>query len=245
MSQFEKELPAKPKTFIPLENNPTVLTHLSHTLGLPPHLTYHDIYSLTPLSPTILRPAHALVLIVQASVYHRARDAEFAAQAPYTGHGDQEPVFWAKQTIGHACGFMSVLHALANGHARTQLKSDSVMMELIGQGTPLDPQARSQLLYDSPDVEAAHMAAARMGDTVVPSSEDPNGFHFITFVKGGDGGLWELNGGMKGPVCRGVLGEGEDVLSERALEWGVKGFLKEAGSAEVGFSLVALAGRGL
>lgn len=54
---------------------------------------------------------------------------------------------------------------------------------------------------------------------------------------------WELNGGMKGPVDRGVLEEDEDALSERALELGVKTFLEKGGEGEVQFSLVALAPR--
>ena len=41
----------------------------------------------------------------------------------------------------------------------------------------------------------------------------------------------------------GSLGEDEDVLSEKALDWGVRKFLKreEANGAELRFSLIALA----
>jgi len=62
-------------------------------------------------------------------------------------------------------------------------------------------------------------------------------------VKGEDGHLWELNGGMKGPVDRGVLGEDEDALSEKALDLGVRTFItKEVmRDGDIGFSLVALA----
>lgn len=59
-----------------------------------------------------------------------------------------------------------------------------------------------------------------------------------------DGRLWELDGRRKGPLDRGVVGEGEDVLGEGALDVGVRAFLKreeEAGGGELRFSLVALA----
>jgi ubiquitin carboxyl-terminal hydrolase L3 len=51
---------------------------------------------------------------------------------------------------------------------------------------------------------------------------------------------------MKGPVDRGVLGEEEDALSERALGLGVRAFLGllgkgEEGKEELNFSLVAMA----
>ena len=44
------------------------------------------------------------------------------------------------------------------------------------------------------------------------------GQHFVAFVKGDDNNLWELEGGRKGPICRGTLGPDEDVLSPAALE---------------------------
>lgn len=81
------------------------------------------------------------------------------------------------------------------------------------------------------------------GDTVTPPGDEKNGFHFITFVKGENGHLWELNGGMKGPVDRGVLGVDEDALSEKALNLGVRTFMtKEViGDDDVGYNFVALA----
>jgi len=134
---------------------------------------------------------------------------------------------------------MSCLHALSNGGAKAHILPDSILSKFLIEAEPLKPEARAKLLYNSKEIEDAHMAAARLGDTAPPPGEEANGFHFITFVKGEDGHLWELNGGMKGPVDRGVLGEGEDVLGERALNLGVRTFLKR-GEGEEGFSLVAL-----
>ena len=83
-----------------------------------------------------------------------------------------------------------------------------------------------------------------MGDTAAGELKldegEQYGYHFVTFVRGEDGHLWELNGGMKGPVDRGWLGEGE----ADALELGVRTFLGERVlGGEVGFSLVALAAK--
>ena len=160
----------------------------------------------------------------------------------YSGSGPEEPVVWFKQTIGHACGLIGCLHAVCNGGAKAYITPGSELDKLLKEAIPLQPAARAQLLYDSQAIEDAHASAAQKGDTVPPSAEDENGFHFIAFVKGGDGHLWELNGGMNGPVDRGVLGEGEDALSERALRLGVRTFLERAGE-DVGFSLVGLAPR--
>lgn len=56
--------------------------------------------------------------------------------------------------------------------------------------------------------------------------------------------LWEMDGRRKGPLNRGPLGPEEDVLSEKALELGVRKFLQreeEAGGGELRFSLITLA----
>lgn len=55
--------------------------------------------------------------------------------------------------------------------------------------------------------------------------------------------LWEMDGRRRGPLELGALGADEDVLSEKALNWGVRKFLKreEENGAELRFSLIALA----
>ena len=68
--------------------------------------------------------------------------------------------------------------------------------------------------------------------------------HYVCFVKNDDGHLWELDGRRKGPLDRGSLGAEDDVLSPKALDLGVRSFLKreaEAGGGELRFSLIVLA----
>lgn len=156
----------------------------------------------------------------------------------YTGRGDQEPVLWFKQTIGHACGLMALLHCLANGEARNSVLPGSQLDNLFKEAVSLPPAPRARLLYDSEFIEQAHMAAAVKGSSAVPDAADPVGFHYIAFVKDERQHLWELNGSMKGPVDRGFLGDG-DLLNRRALDMSVGSF--PAGE-DVGASIVALAG---
>lgn len=96
------------------------------------------------------------------------------------------------------------------------------------QAISLGPADRAQLLYDSKFLEEAHMDAASRGSSNVPSPRDDNRHHFLAFVRKKNGEVWELNGGMNGPLFRGVLGEGEDLLSERGLELTARDFLKAA-----------------
>jgi ubiquitin carboxyl-terminal hydrolase L3 len=161
----------------------------------------------------------------------------------YDGCGADEPVVWFKQTIGHACGLMALIHALANMPGR-HIQNGSLLDSILQRAIPLPPDPRADVLYNSAELERAHAAAAAMGDTRPPEDLSDDFYHFITFVKGPDGHLWELNGGMKGPVDRGLLAAHEDALSERALDLGVRTFLSHNDWGVDGFSIVGVSSAG-
>lgn len=117
---------------------------------------------------------------------------------------------------------------------------DSALDKLLKKATPLDPAARTQLLETSPDLARAHHTAASQGDTAAPAATDDVDLHYVCFVKGDDGTLWELDGRRKGPLARGHLDAGEDVLSEKALTVGPRKFI-EAGGEDIRFNAVVLA----
>lgn len=228
------------------------MTTLLHTLGLSPSLSFHDVYSIS--DPSLLafipRPAHALLLVFPVSpAYTAHKAAEDASREVYTGRGAAEPVIWYRQTIANACGLFGLLHAVSNGEARKQITPGSDLAKLIAAAEPLGPDARAELVEDSEALAGAHAAAAATGDTAAPEAEAEVDLHFVCFVKvedgrGGGARLWEMDGSRKGPLDRGALGPEEDVLSERALDLGVRAFLKreeEAGGGELRFSLLALA----
>jgi ubiquitin carboxyl-terminal hydrolase L3 len=225
------------KMFTVLENNPAVMTPLAHTLGLSPSLSFHDIYSLTDpdLLALIPRPAHALLVIIPLTpTWHAARETEDADKPEYVGKGPDEPVLWFKQTIGNACGSIGLVHCVLNSAAAGHVEPGSTLDRIRTDALPRGMRER------------AHAHAALLGDTVAPAQvgEDHTGQHFVAFVKARDGHLWELEGARKGPLDRGVLGEDEDVLSERALGMGLGRLMKieSQSGGDLRFSAIALAG---
>ncbi len=117
------------------------------------------------------------------------------------------------------------------------------LSHLITDALPLDPISRSKLLEKSENLATAHASAAAEGDTIAPAADERVDLHYVAFVKSAKNNLWELDGSRKGPLNRGKLEDGEDVLGEKALELGPKRFLKreeEAGGGELRFSLLAL-----
>ncbi|KAJ5684839.1 uncharacterized protein N7477_001184 [Penicillium maclennaniae] len=228
------------KTFIPLENNPEVLSHLCANLNLASGLTFHDVLSTSPeLLAWIPRPVHALILLADKPIYLAAREAVIPTIPEYQGSGD-EPVLWMKQTIGHACGLMALLHSVFNLDDNYVVPGSELDV-LRKSAVELAPAERAELLYTSTFLEEAHMKAAVSGSSRAPSPHDENHHHFIAFVQKGDQ-VWELNGGMNGPLLRGNLEE--DLLSERGLALTVQDFLDAAAAGGFGeMSLVAVAGK--
>lgn len=126
-------------------------------------------------------------------------------------------------------------------HTHTHTEPDSDLDKLVKEAIPLSPDQRSRLLETSQSLARAHQSAASQGDTAAPDAADDVDLHYVCFVKGTDGTLWELDGRRKGPLERGRLEGNEDVLSEKALTLGPRKFLERAGE-DLRFSAVALAG---
>ncbi|KAE8387027.1 peptidase C12, ubiquitin carboxyl-terminal hydrolase [Aspergillus alliaceus] len=235
------------KTFIPLENNPQVHTHLSTTLSIQ-NLTFHDIHTIPPDSPTSTsHPINALIFLVAHAIYKPARSTLESTLPKYTSSKPNDPI-WIPQTIGHACGLMAFLHCVLNLDGGAHIAAGSPLSRLREELIPLAPEDRARVVYDSGFLEEAHMEAAKGGSSRVPDPAEDNGFHFVGFVKGEDGRVWELNGGMPGPFERGVLGKGEDLVSDAGLRLTVGEFMEAARGVEggglgvLGVSLVGLVG---
>lgn len=244
-----EDLPNGPdKTWVPLENNPETFTYLLHKLGVSPKLGFYDVLSIDDqeLLAFIPRPCFALLATIPDTAYYAARETqpEVTDGPIYQGSGSGEPVLWFRQTIGNACGTIGALHAVANGGAKPFIAPSSDLEKLLEAAVPLKPKERAQLLFDSKELEDAHVNAAQKGQSTAPAAEEENRNHFIAFVRGQDGHLWELEGGVNGPIDRGALGPDDDALSDRALELGVRPFIAKAtggGEETINFSLVALA----
>lgn len=112
------------KSYIPLECNPELFTHLIHKLGVSSTVAFHDVLSIDDpdLLAFIPRPALALILVFPTSAtYEEQKAHEEASKDNYHGSGEGESVMWFKQTINNACGLYGILHAVSNGESRNAI----------------------------------------------------------------------------------------------------------------------------
>ncbi|KAL8712936.1 MAG: hypothetical protein Q9220_002794 [cf. Caloplaca sp. 1 TL-2023] len=229
------------------------MTKLIHVLGLSSTLAFHDVYSLD--DPSLLafipRPVYALLLVFPVTpTYEAMRKEEDGPLPTYSGSGSGEEVIWFKQTIRNACGMMGLLHSLStqkSGKADEEgykIAPSTALAKLIERALPMDPASRAQLIETSPEISRAHAVAANEGNTAAPALGEEVDLHFVAFIKSAENNVWELDGRRKGPLNRGKVEAEEDVLAEKALDLGVRNFLKREADGQGGdlrFSLLALA----
>lgn len=203
------------KKVIPIESNPEIFNSLAHNLGLSPVLAFQDVYSLTDLDLLAFLPRPAMgvtMLFPITEKYEKYRKNEDLIH-----ENNSKGCLWFKQTVGNGCGFYAILHILANlprefiienlilnkllllQISETSLKDEiTLLVELLEQNVELDLNYGNQ------------------GQTEAPSAEEKVEFHFISFVKGKDGNLYELDGRRTGPVDLGPC-ENSDLINENKL----------------------------
>ncbi|KAF7292768.1 Ubiquitin carboxyl-terminal hydrolase [Mycena indigotica] len=168
------------------------------------------------------QPVHALILIYSTTEEYEksirdARQAERNAGNGYSGSGDGEPVIWFDQTIRHACGFMSLLHASANLSSSGDefIERGSLLANLLRDALPLAPVERAALLKSSQGIADVYNTASVRGTSTILHAEDNVPGHYVCFVRSPrTGHIFELDGGKNGPIDQdGWLQGDRDMLS--------------------------------
>ncbi|KKZ68764.1 hypothetical protein EMCG_05631 [[Emmonsia] crescens] len=194
------------KHYIPLESDPEIFTGLMHDLGVSSSLKFVDVCLLEDEELGLVqRPVLALILILPSCPAYEQRTIEGQTIANRT----EEGVVWLKQTINNACGLYAILHAVCN--VVSSIETESALHQL----TKLQPPNRTKYLEDSEEICRAYAKAAQKGASGVPIAKDEVDHHYICFVTHSNQ-LYELDGDIDGPISRGFLAEGEDILTGSA-----------------------------
>jgi len=206
--------------WIPLESNPEVMNSWSSKLGLSTKVSkFEDVYGLDPeLLALVPQPSKAFLLIFPLNErLEESRKAEDQKISTEGQHKLDPSIIFIKQTISNACGTIGLLHALANSDVT--IDPTSPLAKFFTEVMPLSPELRAKTLQETHLFADAHVTAASLGQSAVPSVNDDVDLHFIVFIQAmsseepGQKRLVELDGRRPAPVDH---GKSEDFLQDVA-----------------------------
>lgn len=226
------------KAVIPLESNPEIFSELATKLGLSPVLEFHDIYSIT--EPDLLaflpQPLYGVIMLFPLTAkfeeYRRSQDVNKGLSHYSTG------VNWFKQTISNGCGLYALLHILSN-IPRDLIIENSLLGNFLAEIRDLPENEVPQAIERLENRINLDANFGSQGQTEAPDAGSETIFHFITFVRGENGHLYELDGRRAGPID---LGEcPEHVLANGKIAEKFQFYLDMADEAnKMNFSLMGL-----
>lgn len=229
------------KRVIPLESNPEVFNSLAHKIGLSPVLSFQDVYSISDPELLAFLPQPVLALIMLFPITENYEN--YRKQQDLAISNDSLDVTWFKQTIGNGCGLYALLHILAN------LPRDFIVQNLV-----LNNLVLSQISPDSSTDEIARLVElleqtiqldnnyGAQGQTEAPDASSNTEYHFITFVKGKDNHIYELDGRRTGPVDLGLSTEDKHILNDEKVTQKIQFYMDlTEESQRNNFALMAIA----
>ncbi|KAF7865624.1 uncharacterized protein EAF02_010047 [Botrytis sinoallii] len=126
--------------------------------------------------------------------------------------------------------------------AKPPYKGVDLISLLYERSIPLGPDDRATMLYNDQNYEDAHQAIAILADKASSTEKvEKSKRHFVAFVRGEDGSLWEMDGSRGGPIRREPrLEEHEDLLTDDILRFCMGGFVDTDSDEDTMCSCIAL-----
>lgn len=209
------------RSVIPLESNPEIFNALSSKLGLSPVLQFHDVYSITDadMLAFLPQPIYAVIMLFPITEgYENHRHQQDAGKPAVYQNENYQDIKWFKQTIGNACGLYALLHILSNLPSDFIIKNlilnETFLCQLKSTSTTEDVSKLVDNLEQNIQLDSNY---GNQGQTEAPEADTSVNLHFITFVKGKDNHLYELDGRRKGPVDLGESVADNNILNDQKL----------------------------
>ena len=212
--------------WLPLESNPDVFTQFAARAGCPLHrvnLEFCDVFGFDDeLLMMLPGPAVACVLLFDTKVFDAHRETQRASgRVQPTTEGID--LFYIKQFVGNACGTIAAVHSMLNAPecvAAMEPDAPLAMFHAAARGVAAaeegDDKAKKAaeaggaLLAEAEGLHAASEDSAAGGQTEAPDLGANVDHHFVAFVRGNDGNLYELDGRRPdGPVNWGPVKDGD------------------------------------
>ena len=178
-----------------MESDPESLNIVARKLGMSEEWSFFDIYGLDEdMLSMIPQPCLSVVLLFPS-----------AKKTENKGDPEDSVPFYLTQIsdLGNACGTIAVIHTLANNLENLGIKEGAVY-DYVNKNKSGSALERGESLNSAGEINEIHNEGAESGQT--ESTDGHVDFHFICFTAV-NGNLYELDGGKKGPINHGPLGD--------------------------------------
>ena len=212
----------KHQKWFPLESNPSLMNQYIATMGWNVD-QYHivDVFSTEDWALEMIPQPVAAVLLLYpltpVQLQHE-KEEQLALTSSEQMSRSLNEIWFVKQRIGNACGTIGLLHAMLNVSNSIQyslpqplIRSDSWLQTFASAtNTACTPLRRAELLESDSVIATLHDAAtsSHENQTSRGNLDDDVITHFIAFVCGPDGVLYELDGRKGQPIPHGSTGFG-------------------------------------
>ena len=224
------------------------MNDFAYALGLSAEYGFVDVLGFDDeLLQMVPQPTKALLLlfpITEKSENAQREEKERIEKGERENVVDYSDVYYMRQTVGNACGTISVFHSILNNReevltatAAANDHSSSYLKIFYEKTKEMTPEERAKYIENDTDLENAHAVAVNAGETAVPSIDDKVNLHFIALVERG-GHLYELDGRKDTAIDHGECGK--DEFLKVSVERVIKPYFERA-DGSIHFSAVALA----
>ena len=179
------------------------MAKFAQRLGYPiVDLAFYDVVSLEPdmwLSMVPTPVAAVIVVFPLKDVHKEHRNQQFE-----DNKDDENQAVFIKERIENGCGTLALLHAILNTRqfmTNAGFVEGSFLDNFQISNMGADSEQMADYLSNDTEIEKIHQEMALDGKTSVDSN---TGSHIITFVEL-DGKVYELDGCMPGPLCKGEI----------------------------------------
>lgn len=227
------------QNWLPIESNPDVMNDYAQKLGWPVEsFRFYDVLSTEDWAIDMIpQPVLAVLMLFPIKPESEAHAAKEDAAQAEAAQPTPPSMFFVRQTVANACGTIGVLHTCLNASTvcggKVALAPDSWLAKFGAATAGLTPDGRAEALEANEELEAAHTEQVGAGQSDVV---DDTWNHFVAFLAGPDGCLYELDGRRPRPVNHGLAAP--DTL--RAATAVIQQYMARD-PTELGFTMVALA----
>ncbi|KAF2771894.1 ubiquitinyl hydrolase [Teratosphaeria nubilosa] len=233
-----------------IESDAGVFTYLIESLGVE-NVQFEELISLDPESLQQLNPLGVIFLFKYPTGEKRQKDKPLDGDFDYGAldgqnvEEDEEPLWFAAQTIQNACGTQALLSVLLNKDGAGDGKVDigATLKEFKDFTSAFPSDIKGEALSNSDPIRDVHNSFARsspfVSDETRLATDDDDVYHFIAYTTI-NSTLYELDGLQPAPIRHGDKGACPPEIFSDAVVPVLQRRIERYPQTEIRFNLLAI-----